>query len=87
MCPEWRLTPAAASLFIFIFIFAQFKTHGCALSSVNASICNDLTSQMDDLTEVFAERELGGGGGGGGRREREREREREQTHTHTHTAL
>jgi hypothetical protein len=71
MCPEWRLTPAAASLFIFIFIFAQFKTHGCALSSVNASICNDLTSQMDDLTEVFAERE--------------RERERESKHTHTHT--
>jgi hypothetical protein len=49
---------------------------------------------MDDLTEVFAERErMGGGDGEGGRgekeiareRERERERERDRGNTHTHT--
>ena len=28
----------------------QFVAHGCALSSVNASVCDDLASQMDDLT-------------------------------------
>ena len=82
MCPEWRLNPPLPRffIFIFIFIFAQFKTHGCALSSVNASICDDLTSQMDDLTEVFAERDsarVRARARERGQTERERERERD----------
>ena len=30
---------------------AQFTKHGCALSSVNASVCDDLAGQMDELTK------------------------------------
>lgn len=29
----------------------EFTKHGCALSSVNASVCDDLAGQMDELTK------------------------------------
>ena len=30
---------------------SQFESHGCALSSANASVCDDLASAMDELTK------------------------------------
>ena len=32
-------------------MWQQFVSHGCALSSANESVCDDLMSQMDDLTQ------------------------------------